>query len=105
VPGDPGEDLVERVVVVELPPEGGDVLGRSALQQEAALVVVEPKSHDIGQGFVDVHADGVTAETSPVGELVGFDDDVTEVHVAENRRCWRNHDAKAELSERKSVTS
>ena len=45
VPGDPGEDLVEGVVVVELPAEGGDVLGGSTLQQESAFVVVEAESH------------------------------------------------------------
>ena len=78
------DDLVERRVVVELPAEGGDILGTSPLQQEPALVVVEPESHDIGKGFVEVHADGVAAEAPPVGEPLGFDDDVAEVHVAED---------------------
>ena len=84
VPGDPGDDLVERAVVVELPAERGGVLCRSALQQEPAFVVVQAESHDIGQRLVDVHADGVAAEPSPVGELLGLDDDVPEVDVAED---------------------
>ena len=33
---------------------------------------------------VEVHADGVTAESSPVGELLGLDDDVAEMDVAED---------------------
>ena len=77
--------ISSKVVVVELPAEGGDVLGGSALQQEPALVVVEAESHDVGQGVVEVHADGVAAEASPVGELLGLDDDVAEVDVAEHR--------------------
>ena len=78
------DDFVERAVVVELPAEGGDVLGRSALQQEPAFVVVQAESHDVGQRLVEVHADGVAAEAPPVGELVGFDDDVAEMDVAED---------------------
>ena len=37
-----------------------------------------------------MHADGVAAEAPPVGELLGFDDDVAEVDVAEHRwaRSW-----------------
>ena len=89
MPGDPGDDFVEGVVVVELPAEGGDVLGRSALQQESAFVVVQAESHDVGQRLVEVHADGVAAEASPVAELVGLDDDVAEVDVAEDVRHGR----------------
>ena len=92
--GDSGEDLVEGVVVVELPPEGGDVLGGAAPQQEPALVVVEPESHRVGEAVVEVHADGVAAEPPPVGELLGLDDDVAEVDVAEHRRP--GHDPKTD---------
>ena len=40
VPGDAGEDFVERAVVVDVPPEGGDIFSRAALQQKSAFVVV-----------------------------------------------------------------
>jgi hypothetical protein len=89
VPGDTGQDLVERVVVIELPAECGGVLGRSPLQQKPAFVVVEAEAHDVGEGFVDIHADGVTAEATPVGESVGLDDDVAEMNVAEEVRHGR----------------
>ena len=69
MPSHTRDDLIERAVVVDLPPEGGGVLGRSALQQEATFVVVQAESHDVGQRLVEVHADGVAAEASPVGEL------------------------------------
>ena len=83
MPADTRDDFVERVVVVELPAEGGDVLGRTALQQKPAFVVVQAESHDVGQCLVEVHADGVAAEAAPVAELVGLGDDVAEVDVAE----------------------
>ena len=89
VAADAAIDLVEGVVVVELPAQGDDVLGGSAPQQEAAFVVVEAESHDVGQAMlVEMHADGVAAEAAPVGELLGFDDDVAEVDVAEHDQ-WR----------------
>jgi hypothetical protein len=90
VPGYSADDLIERAVVVELPPERGDVLGRPALQQKAAFVVVQAESHDVAEGFVQVHADGVAAEASPVGELVGFDDDVAQVNIPEDLRHGRD---------------
>jgi hypothetical protein len=86
VPGDAGDHLIERHVVVEFPAQGGDVFGRSPLQQEAAFVVVEPEPQHISEGLVDVHADGVATETPPVAELLGFDGDVAEVHVSEDVR-------------------
>ena len=101
MPGDAGDDLVESRVVVELPPEGGDILGTSPLQQEPALVVVEPESHDVGEGLIEVHADGVAAEAPPVRELLGFDDDVAEVHVAEDA----SHGRVSNPGSRNSVTS
>jgi hypothetical protein len=88
-PDDPVEDFVECVVVVEFPAERGDVLGGPALQQEAALVVVEPETHEVGQHLVEVHADGVAAKTAPLAELAGLDDDVAEVDAAENIRHGR----------------
>ena len=91
------------LVVVELPAERGDVLGGSALQQEPALVVVEAESHDVGQRVVDVHADRVATEASPVGEPLGLDDDVAEVDVAEHR--GGAHGRSLDLPERNSVTS
>ena len=97
VPGDSGEDFVERVVIVELPPERGDVLGGSALQQEPALVLIEPEPHDIGQSLVEMHADGVAAEPPPVGEPVGLDDDVAEVDVSEHDAG--RHGANVDFSE------
>ena len=81
-----GEDLVEGRVVVELPAEGGDILGRPALQQEPALVIVEPEPGDIGQRVVVVHADRIAAEAAPVGELLRLDDEVAQVRVAEDVR-------------------
>ena len=89
MPSHTRDDLIEGAVVVDLPPKGGDVLGRSALQQKATFVVVEAESHDVRQRLVEVHADGVTAEASPVGEFVGLDDDVAEVDVAEDVRHGR----------------
>ena len=92
VAGNPGEDLVKRAMVVDLPAERGDVLGGSALQQKSALVVVEAESHHVGQGLVQVHADRIAAEPPPLGELFGVDDDIAEmnaaedVHRVENRR-------------------
>ncbi len=41
------DDLVETVMVVDLPTERGGVLGRPALQQETTVVVVEAESHDV----------------------------------------------------------
>ena len=46
---DAGEDGVERVVIVQVPAERGDVLGRAALQQKPALVVVEAEPHRVGR--------------------------------------------------------
>ncbi|STZ73112.1 Uncharacterised protein [Mycolicibacterium fortuitum] len=83
------DDVVERDVVVELPAERGDVLSRPTLQQEAAFVVVEPESKDVPQHIVDVHADAVAAETPPITELLGFDDHVSEVDIAEHARHER----------------
>jgi hypothetical protein len=71
-------------MVVEFPPESRGVFGGTALQQEAALVVIEAEAHDTGQGLVEVHPDGVSAEPSPVGELLGLDHDITEVDLAEH---------------------
>ena len=84
VSGDSRDDLVEGVVVVELPAESGDVLRGAAPQQEAAFVVVEAEPHGVGEAVVEMHADGVAAEPPPVGELLGLDDDVAEVDVAED---------------------
>lgn len=86
VSSDARNDFVEGVVVVEVPSESGDILSGAALQQETALVVVEAKTHHIGQCLVDVHADGVAAETPPVSELLRLDDDVAEVDIAEHAR-------------------
>ncbi len=84
VASNPGEDFVERAMVVDLPSERGDVLGGPAPQQKTALVVVESKSQHVGHGLVQMHADGVAAEAPPVGEPFGLDDDVAEMDAAEN---------------------
>ena len=62
-------------------PRRDDVLGRAALQQEAAFVGVQAESHRVGCDVVEVHADCVAAEAPPVVELVGFDDDVAQVDL------------------------
>ena len=77
-------DGFEGGMVVEFPPESGGVLGGTALQQEATLVVIEAETHDTGQGLIEVHPDGVAAEPSPFGELLGLDHDITEVDLAEH---------------------
>ena len=84
VAGDARQDGVKCGVIVELPSQRGDILSGTALQQEAAFVVVEAKPHDVGQRVVVVHADRVLAEAAPVGELLGLDDD-----VARGARCRR----------------
>ena len=78
-------DLVEGGVIVDVPAERDDVLGRAATEQEAAFLVVEAEAGRVGSHVVEVHADGVGAEAVPVGEVVGFDDDVAEVDAAEDR--------------------
>ena len=84
VASNPGEDFVERAMVVDLPTEGGDVLCGPAPQQKTALVVVEAKSQHVGHGLVEMHADGVVAEAPPVGKPLGLDDDVAEMDAAED---------------------
>lgn len=84
VGADPGLDLLESDVVVEVPADGDDVLGGPAPQQEAALVVVEAEAHQVAGEVVVVHADGVGAEPAPVGEPLRLDDQVTQVHGAED---------------------
>jgi len=100
---DARRDGVEGVVVVDFPAQRGGVLGRSARQQEATGVVVEAKPHHIGQRLVEVHADGVTPEAPPVGEPLGLDHQVTEVHLSEHVRCHEL--ANLVSGERKSLTS
>ena len=70
------EDLVERLIVVDVPADRHDVFGRSALDQEAALAIVEPEPHHLVGELVDVQADSVGAEAPPVGEPLGLDHDI-----------------------------
>lgn len=66
--GDPGQDDLEGLVIVDQPPERRDILGGGALQQEAALMPVEPEAQDIARGFVDMQPARVGAEAPPVDE-------------------------------------
>jgi hypothetical protein len=89
VVSDTTQDRIERLVVVQLPAERGDVLGRATPQQEPACVVVEAKPHGVCRRVVEVYADGVAAESSPVAELLGLDHDVAQMDLAEHRRTHR----------------
>jgi hypothetical protein len=102
---DASQDGVERLVVVQVPAERRDVLGGAAPQQEVALVVVEAKPHHVRRPVVEVHADGVAAESSPVAELLGLDHDVAQMDLAEHRRAHRLLTASAESGLRKSMTN
>ena len=82
--GDATEDDLEGLVVIDEPAESRDVLDGGALEQEAALVLVESEAHDVTGEFVDVQADRVGAEASPVHEALGADDDIPEVDRAKN---------------------
>ena len=81
---DAADDAVEGLVVVDLPAHGHQVLGRAALDEEAALPVVEPEPHDVVRQLVDVETDRVGAEAPPVGEPLRLDHDVAQVHGAED---------------------
>jgi hypothetical protein len=70
---DPGDDLVERLVVVDVPTDRGHVLGGPALQQQPAFVVVQTEPHAIATQFVDVQADAIGPEAAPVTEPPGLD--------------------------------
>lgn len=83
--GDPGDDPVERLVIVDLPAEGGHILGGAALDQESARPVVEPETHRVGVEPVDVHADRRGPEAIPVGQSLGLHRDVAQVHRSEHR--------------------
>jgi hypothetical protein len=72
-------------MVVEVPAQRDHVLGRAAPKQHPALVGVQAESDGVGHHIVEVHPDRVAAETPPVIELVGLDDDVAQVHIAEHR--------------------
>jgi hypothetical protein len=76
--------IVERLVVVDEPAEGADVLRGRALEEEAALVVVEPEAHDVAGELIDVEADGVGTEAPPVREARRADDEVAEVDRSEH---------------------
>ena len=108
MPGDPGFDGLKGGVVVEFPSECGDVFGGTALEQEAALVVVKAESHHAGKCFVEVHSDRFAAEAAPVGEFLGLDDQVAQVDFAEHIHAvagFVSGATKFDLGDRKSVTS
>ena len=65
-------------------PEGHQVLGGSPLDEEAALLVVEPEPQLVPAQLVDMEADGVGAEAVPLGEALRLDDDVAEVDRPED---------------------
>ena len=80
---DAATDFVEGRMVVEVPTQRDDVLGRSPPQQDAAFVGVEAESDRVGCHVVEVHADRVATEALPVVELVRFDHGIAQVDVAE----------------------
>lgn len=79
-----GEDVVERLVIVDLPPDGRHVLRRAALHEKTAFVLVETKPHDVGGQLVDMQTDGVLGETPPIGEPGALNDEVAQVHRPED---------------------
>ena len=61
-------------MVIDLPADGGDILLGPLLDQEAALVVIEPEAADVGGQHVHVEPDSIPAEALPIGELQCLDD-------------------------------
>ena len=76
-------DLVEGRVVIEVPTQRDDVLGRSPPQQDSAFVGIQAESDRVGCHVVEVHADRVATEALPVVELVRFNHGIAQVDIAE----------------------
>ncbi len=83
--GDPRDDAVEGFVIVDLPAQRDDVLGRAPPDQEPAGAIVEAKTHGIAVEIVDVQPDRIGTETPPIGQPIRLHDNVSQVHRTEHR--------------------
>ena len=69
---DAAVDFVEGRVVIEVPTQRNDVLGRSPPQQESAFVGIEAESDRVGCHVVAVHADGVAGRSGASRRTCSF---------------------------------